>query len=96
MPTTEAESGRDLGERFRRWLRERHLPVTRQRDLVAALPAHSPTLAAGDQSKLQGDIKFVSTLADRLDESGDAGDKAGTQASYDQLVQVLTGITRTK
>ncbi len=66
------------------------------RDLVAALPAHSPTLAAGDQSKLQGDIKFVSTLADRLDESGDAGDKAGTQASYDQLVQVLTGITRTK
>ncbi len=35
MATADGESGRDLGERFRRWLRERHLPVTRQRDLVA-------------------------------------------------------------
>ncbi|MEO5799766.1 MAG: Fur family transcriptional regulator [Gemmatimonadales bacterium] len=28
-------SRRELLERFRRWLRDRHLPVTRQRDLVA-------------------------------------------------------------
>lgn len=28
-------SGRELLERFRRWLRDRHLPVTRQRDVVA-------------------------------------------------------------
>ncbi len=35
MATTETDSARELGERFRRWLRERHLPVTRQRDLVA-------------------------------------------------------------
>ncbi|CAN5195839.1 hypothetical protein BH11PSE14_BH11PSE14_14010 [soil metagenome] len=66
------------------------------RDLVAALPAHSPTLAAEDQTKLQGEVKFVTTLADRLDQTGDANDKAGTQANYDQLVSVLTGITRTK
>jgi Fur family ferric uptake transcriptional regulator len=29
------ENGTDLAERFRRWLRDRHLPVTQQRDLVA-------------------------------------------------------------
>lgn len=66
------------------------------RDLVAALPAHSPTLPADDQAKLQSEVKFVSTLAARLDETGDAGDKAGTQANYDKLVTVLNGITRTK
>ncbi|MES2304039.1 MAG: Fur family transcriptional regulator [Gemmatimonadota bacterium] len=33
-PENEA-SRRELLERFRRWLRDRHLPVTRQRDLVA-------------------------------------------------------------
>jgi hypothetical protein len=66
------------------------------RDLVAALPAHSPTLPADAQAKLKSEIQFVSTLADRLDESGDAGDRAGSQASYDQLVAVLAGITRTK
>ena len=66
------------------------------RDLVAALPAHSPTLPAEDQSKLQGEVKFVATLADRLDATGDANDKAGAQANYDKLVTVLNGITRTK
>ena len=66
------------------------------RDLVAALPAHSPTLPAEDQSKLQGEVKFVATLADRLDATGDANDKAGAQANYDKLVTVLNGITRNK
>lgn len=66
------------------------------RDLVAALPAHSPTLPAEDQAKLEGEVKFVATLASRLDETGDAGDKAGSQANYDKLVAVLNGITRTK
>ena len=66
------------------------------RDLVAALPAHSPTLSTEDQAKLKGEVGFVTTLADRLDESGDASDKAATQASYDQLVGVLAGITRNK
>jgi hypothetical protein len=66
------------------------------RDLVAALPAHSPTLPAADQAKLEGEVKFVTTLASRLDETGDAGDKAGSQENYDKLVAVLNGITRTK
>ena len=66
------------------------------RDLVTALPSHSPTLAAEDQAKLENEVKFVTTLADRLDETGDANDKAGTQENYDKLVTVLNGITRTK
>lgn len=66
------------------------------RDLVAALPSHSPTLPAEDQTKLESEVKFVATLADRLDETGDANDKAGTQENYDKLVTVLNGITRTK
>lgn len=66
------------------------------RDLVAALPAHSPTLPADEQAKLQGEMKFVATLADRLDATGDAKDQAGAQANYDKLVTVLNGITRTK
>lgn len=66
------------------------------RDLVAALPERSPTLSAEDTSKLQGEIKFVATLADRLDATGDANDQAGAQANFDKLTTVLTGITRTK
>lgn len=66
------------------------------RDLVAALPSHSPNLSAEDQAKLQGQVKFVSTLADRLDASGDGKDQAGSKANYDQLMSVLSGITRTK
>jgi len=66
------------------------------RDLVAALPSHSPTLPAEDKAKLESAAKFVNTLADRLDESGDANDKASTQENYDKLVTVLNGITRTK
>ena len=66
------------------------------RDLVAALPAHSPSLSTEDQAKQQADVKFVATLADRLDETGDAGDKAGTQSNYEKLSAVLAGMTRTK
>ncbi|MGH8049612.1 MAG: hypothetical protein ACREPB_03020 [Arenimonas sp.] len=66
------------------------------RDLVAALPEHSPTLSAEDKTKLENEVKFVSTLADRLDETGDAGDQAGSKANYEKLAGVLTGITRTK
>jgi hypothetical protein len=66
------------------------------RDLVAALPAHSPELPPEEQAKLQGEVKFVATLADRLDQTGDAGDKAGAQANYDKLVAVLNSITRHK
>lgn len=77
-------------------LSEVHRHAFAIRDLVAALPARSPTLPAEDQAKLEGEVKFVATLATRLDETGDAGDKAGSQANYDKLVTVLNGITRNK
>ena len=66
------------------------------RDLVAALPEKTPTLPTEEQTKLENDVKFVATLADRLDETGDASDRAGAQANYDKLVAVLNGITRYK
>ena len=66
------------------------------RDLVAALPAHASGLPADAQSKLQSDVKFVATLATRLDAAGDGNDKAGAQDNYDKLVAVLKGIPRTK
>jgi pyruvate/2-oxoglutarate dehydrogenase complex dihydrolipoamide acyltransferase (E2) component len=59
------------------------------RDLVAALPSRSSTLSADQQAKVQGSVKFVATLADRLDTSGDATDKAATQENYDKLTAVL-------
>ena len=77
-------------------LGEVHHHAFANRDLVAALPSHSPTLGAEDQAKLEGEVKFVNTLADRLDESGDGADQAGSQSNYDQLVTVLAGITRYK
>ena len=66
------------------------------RDLLAALPANSPTLPAEEQAKLENEVKFVTTLADRLDETGDAGDRVGAQANFDKLQKVLSGITRYK
>lgn len=63
---------------------------------LAVLPGHSPLLPEDDQAKLEGEVEFVRTLAERLDETGDAGGKAGTESNYHKLVQVLDGITRTK
>lgn len=77
-------------------LKDVHHQAFAIRDLVAALPAHSPALPADDLEKLQGQVKFVAMLADRLDETGDSGDQAGAQANYEKLVAVLNSITRTK
>lgn len=62
------------------------------RDLVAALPEHAKSLSADRQVKLQGGVKFVATLAERLDASGDANDKAGVQANYEKLQKLLEGL----
>jgi hypothetical protein len=59
------------------------------RDLVAALPERSSALSADQQTKVQASVKFVATLADRLDASGDANDKAGAQDNYGKLAGVL-------
>lgn len=62
------------------------------RDLVAALPAKSASLPADKLAKLRGSVKFVATLAERLDATGDAKDLAGTKANYAKLTTVLASI----
>ena len=59
------------------------------RDLVAALPARSSSLPAEKLAKVQGGVKFVATLAERLDATGDANDLAGTKQNYDKLIALL-------
>lgn len=59
------------------------------RDLVNALPEHSPMLSADQIKQVKANAKFVATLADRLDESGDKNDKNGTQANFEKLKKVL-------
>ena len=73
-------------------LKDVHRKAFAIRDLVAALPAHASALPADARAKLHDDVKFVATLAARLDASGDANDKAATQANYDKMVGVLNGI----
>ena len=75
-------------------LKEVHHKAYAIRDLVAALPAHASKQPADAQTKLQQDVKFVATLAERLDAAGDSGDKAGAEANYKKLVAVLGGMTR--
>lgn len=62
------------------------------RDLVNALPARSLDLPTDKQAKVKSGVKFVTTLADRLDASGDANDKAASQANFDKLLAVLKNI----
>jgi hypothetical protein len=62
------------------------------RDLVAALPARSSSLPADKLGKVQGGVKFVATLAERLDSTGDANDLAGTKQNYDKLTGVLASL----
>jgi hypothetical protein len=62
------------------------------RDLVAALPAHSTSLPADKLAKVHDGVKFVATLAARLDATGDAKDMAGTQQNYAKLMTVLASL----
>lgn len=66
------------------------------RDLVAALPTHTPSLPDEEKAKLTGEVGFVATLADRLDSAGDGGDQAQAQSEFDKLSAVLNGMTRYK
>jgi len=75
-------------------LKEVHHKAYAIRDLVAALPAHATGVSSDAQARLQQDVKFVATLAERLDAAGDAGDKADAEANYRKLVAVLGGMTR--
>jgi hypothetical protein len=62
------------------------------RDLVATLPTLSTSLPVDKQAAIQGSVKFVATLADRLDASGDAHDKAGAADNYEKLMKVLKSL----
>jgi hypothetical protein len=69
-----------------------HVHAFAVRDLVRALPMHSPHLSADALTKVKAQSKFVDTLATRLDQTGDAGDKPGTIANVNKLEGVLKSI----
>ena len=62
------------------------------RDLVEALPAHSGALPADNLAQVKANSKFIATLAGRLDTTGDAKDKAGTESNFRKLQSVLKAI----
>jgi hypothetical protein len=62
------------------------------RDLVAAMPGQSAQLPPEQLVKLNGNVKYVATLAERLDASGDAKDQAATERNLKQLESVLGAI----
>ncbi len=62
------------------------------RDLVNALVDKSGDLASDKLSKVKANAKFVAALADRLDKSGDANDKAATALSFRKLQIILEQI----
>ena len=80
MPPLGREERAALLERFRRWLRDQRLPVTRPRDLIAELVFGSEEhLAAG-------------AIAKRLEERGE---KVGTATIYRTLdLLVQSGLVR--
>ena len=59
------------------------------RDLFAALPEHSQDLNRSGRNWLVGYVKYMPTLAQRLDESADAKDKPETQANFKKLKDIL-------
>ncbi len=69
-----------------------HLHALAVRDLVRGLPTHSPDLPDAALTKVTEQSKFVDTLAARLDQTGDASDKAATEANLSKLEGVLKTI----
>ncbi len=62
------------------------------RDLVSALPSHSASLPPEKLAQVKASVQFVATLAERLDATGDAKDKAGTESNFKKLQGVLSVI----
>ena len=73
-------------------LKDLHHHAFTIRDLVAALPDHSGSLAADKVTKIKADAKFVATLAQRLDAAGDSNNKAASISNFDKLKEVLKTI----
>lgn len=55
------------------------------RDMVNALPDKSMDLPADNLAKVKSNARYVADIANRLDESGDAGDQAATEANFEKL-----------
>lgn len=62
------------------------------RDLVNAMPAKSGSLPAEKLDKVKTNVKYLATLAARLDESGDASDQAATEENYKKFSGILKNI----
>lgn len=73
-------------------LQELHHHAFAIRDLVAALPARSPSLPAGDLAKVKANVKFVATLAQRLDAAGDSNDKTESISNFNKLKVILASL----
>ncbi len=73
-------------------MKEVHHHAFAIRDLADALPSHSPNLSADQFLQLKQNLSFVDTLAQRLDESGDANDKNATSNNFAKLQNVLKTI----
>ncbi|HRP08808.1 MAG TPA: Fur family transcriptional regulator [Gemmatimonadales bacterium] len=76
-----ADRGAELLERFRRWLRDRHLPITAPRDRVAQV-----IFSSGEQMS-------VDEIAARLRESRPAVGLATIYRALDTLVESGTVVT---
>jgi len=62
------------------------------RGLVNALPDKSEDLPADNLAKVKSNARYVADIANRLDESGDAGDQAATETNFKKLQDFLKTI----
>lgn len=62
------------------------------RDLVNALPDKSMDLPPDKLAKVKSNAKYVADIAQRLDESGDAGDQVATEVNFKKLQGFLKTI----
>ena len=69
-----------------------HVHAFAIRDLVRGLPTHSPALKPEALKTVTDQSKFVDTLAERLDQTGDANDKPGTESNLKKLEAILKSI----
>lgn len=62
------------------------------RDAVKMLPGVSQSLPAATRTRLATGVKTVSSLAAELDEAGDSGNQAETEALHKRLVTTMKAI----
>jgi rubrerythrin len=62
------------------------------RDLVNALADTSTDLPADNLARVKSNARYVADIAKRLDESGDAGDQAATEANFKKMQDFLKTI----